>query len=54
LAFPAVAAGQHALTAVADNLALRWTLADNGRVEVEVRTRDHTDVSIGPTAPNSG
>jgi len=45
-AFAAVAAGHHALTVVPDNLALPWTLADNGRVEVEVRTRDHTDVSI--------
>src|SRR5260221_2564117 len=44
--FPAVAAGHHALTVVPDNLALPWTLADNGRVDVDVRTRDHTDVSI--------
>jgi hypothetical protein len=46
-AFPAVATGHHTLNVVPDNLPLPWTLADNGRVEVEVRTRDHTDVSIG-------
>lgn len=45
-AFAAVAAGHHVLTVVPDNLALPWILDDNGRVELDVRTRDHTDVSI--------
>jgi hypothetical protein len=44
--FPAVASGTHVLTAVPDNLPLPWTIAGDGRVQVEVRTRDHTDVSI--------
>ena len=45
--FPAVASGNHELTVVPDNLPLPWTVAGDGHVQVEVRTRDHTDVSIG-------
>jgi hypothetical protein len=45
--FPAVATGSHIVTVVPDNLPLPWTVAGDGRVQVEVRTRDHTDVSIG-------
>jgi hypothetical protein len=45
--FPAVASGSHVITVVPDNLPLPWTIAGDGRVQVEVRTRDHTDISIG-------
>jgi hypothetical protein len=45
--FPAVAAGHHVLTVQADNLPLPWTLAHEGRAEVEVGTRDRVDVNIG-------
>ncbi len=52
--FPAVAAGHHVLTVEPDNLPLPWILADNGRVEVEVRTRDHTDVTIAAHSARFG
>ncbi len=45
--FPAVAAGRHLLTVVPDNLPLPWILADEGRVEIEVRVREHLAVEIG-------
>jgi hypothetical protein len=45
--FPAVAAGHHVLTVQADNLPLPWTLTDSGRTEVDVATRDRTEVNIG-------
>jgi SdrD B-like domain len=45
--FPAVAAGRHALTVQSDNLPLPWALQNQGRTEVDVTTRDRTDVSIG-------
>src|SRR5271169_1873633 len=45
--FPAVAAGHHVITVQADNLPLPWQLANQGRTEVEVATRDRTDVAIG-------
>jgi hypothetical protein len=45
--FPAVAAGHHVLRVQGDNLPLPWTLADEGRTEVEVGTRDRVDVNIG-------
>ncbi|HZC77732.1 MAG TPA: SdrD B-like domain-containing protein, partial [Ktedonobacterales bacterium] len=45
--FPAVAAGHHVLRVQADALPLPWTLADEGRTEVEVGTRDRVDVNIG-------
>jgi hypothetical protein len=44
--FPAVATGHHSLTVVPDNLPLPWTVVGDGRVEADVRTRDHTDISI--------
>jgi hypothetical protein len=45
--FPAVAAGHHVLTVQADNLPLPWTMVNSGRTEVEVSTRDRTDIAIG-------
>jgi hypothetical protein len=44
--FPAVAVGHHVITVSPDNLPLPWTVIGDGRVAVEVRTRDHTDVRI--------
>ncbi len=45
--FPAVAAGHHVLTVQADNLPLPWTLTNSGRTEVDVATRNGTEVNIG-------
>jgi hypothetical protein len=45
--FPAVAAGHHVLTVQADNLPLPWTLTNSGRTEVDVATRERTEVDIG-------
>jgi len=45
--FPAVAAGHHVLTVQADNLPLPWTLTNSGRTEVDVATRERTDIDIG-------
>jgi len=45
--FPAVAAGHHVLTVQADNLPLPWTVAGEGRTEVNVGTRDRVDVNVG-------
>ena len=45
--FAAVVAGHHVLTVQTDNLPLPWTLANQGRTEVEVGTRDRVDVNIG-------
>jgi SdrD B-like domain len=45
--FSAVAAGHHVVTVQGDNLPLPWTLVNEGRVEVDVATRDRTDIDIG-------
>jgi hypothetical protein len=45
--FQAVAAGHHVLTVQTDNLPLPWTLTNSGRTEVEVGTRERTEVDIG-------
>src|SRR5271168_4752543 len=45
-AFPAVATGHHVITVVSDNLPLPWTLVNGGRAEVEVTTRNRTDITI--------
>jgi hypothetical protein len=45
--FPVVVAGHHVVQAISDNLPLPWNLIGGGRVEVDVKTRDHADVSIG-------
>jgi hypothetical protein len=45
--FPAVVAGHHVITVQQDNLPLPWTLNDSGRTEVDVKTRDRTELDIG-------
>jgi hypothetical protein len=45
--FQAVAAGHHVVTVQVDNLPLPWTLTNAGRTEVEVSTRERTEVDIG-------
>ena len=45
--FPVVVAGRHVLTVGTDNLPLPWILPANGRQEVEVSTRQRTEVAIG-------
>ncbi|MGH8211405.1 MAG: hypothetical protein ACREU6_17765, partial [Steroidobacteraceae bacterium] len=49
--FLAVASGHHVVSVIADNLPLPWTLMNQGRVEVEITTRDRTDISIGAQRP---
>jgi len=44
--FPAVVAGHHVISVVPDNLPLPWSVIGDGRVDVDVKTRDHTDISI--------
>jgi hypothetical protein len=49
--FPAVGSGHHVLTVISDNLPLPWTLVNGGRTDVEVSTRNRTEVSIGARRP---
>jgi hypothetical protein len=49
--FPVVATGHHVITVVPDNLPLPWILANGGRAEVEVTTRDRTEISIAAQRP---
>jgi hypothetical protein len=49
--FPVVATGHHVVTVVPDNLPLPWVLATGGRKEVEVTTRDRTEISIAAERP---
>jgi hypothetical protein len=49
--FPAVATGHHIITVVSDNLPLPWTLVDDGRVELDVTTRNRTAVSVAAQRP---
>jgi hypothetical protein len=49
--FPVVATGHHVITVISDNLPLPWILVNAGRTEVEVTTRDRTEVSIGAQRP---
>ena len=44
--FSMVATGHHVITVVSDNLPLPWTLINSGRTEVQVTTRNRTDISI--------
>jgi hypothetical protein len=44
--FPVVATGHHVITVVSDNLPLPWALVNDGRAELEVTTRDRTEISI--------
>jgi hypothetical protein len=49
--FPVVATGHHVIQVIADNLPLPWSLVNNGRSEIEVTTRDRTEISIGAQRP---
>jgi hypothetical protein len=49
--FPVVATGHHIITVVPDNLPLPWALLNGGRKEVEVSTRDRTEISIAAQRP---
>jgi hypothetical protein len=49
--FPVVATGHHVITVVSDNVPLPWILVNDGRTEVEVTTRSHTETSIGAQRP---
>jgi hypothetical protein len=49
--FPVVATGHHVLTVISDNLPLPWTLVNGGRTELEVTTRNRTDISIAAQRP---
>jgi len=42
-----VVAGHHVLTVQSDNLPLPWTVTNAGHTEVDVSTRDRTEVNIG-------
>jgi hypothetical protein len=50
-AFPAVATGHHVIAVISDNLPLPWTLVGGGRAEVEVTTRNRSDVNIAAQRP---
>jgi hypothetical protein len=45
--FPAVVSGHHVITVQSDNLPLPWALTNSGRTEVEVSTRNRSEVDIG-------
>ena len=49
--FPVVATGHHVITVIPDNLPLPWTLVNEGRAQVEVATRDRTDIAIPAQRP---
>ncbi len=49
--FPVVATGHHVITVIPDNLPLPWTLVNEGRAEVEVMTRDRTEIGIAAQRP---
>jgi hypothetical protein len=46
-----VATGHHVISVVPDNLPLPWTLLNEGRAEVEVTTRDRTEIDIAAQRP---
>jgi len=39
------------ITVISDNLPLPWTIANDGRTQVEVTTRNRTEISIGAQRP---
>jgi hypothetical protein len=49
--FSAVATGRHVITVIADNLPLPWILLNGGRAEVQVATRDRTNIAIAAQRP---
>jgi hypothetical protein len=44
--FPAVGPGDHVLTVIPDNVPLPWSVAGDGRVSIQVRVRDQTQIQI--------
>ncbi len=44
--FPLVASGRHAITVIPDNLALPYSIADEGKRDVVIRTRETTTLEI--------
>jgi hypothetical protein len=46
-----VATGHHIITVIPDNLPLPWALVNEGRAEVEVMTRDRTEIGIAAQRP---
>lgn len=44
--FPAVATGHHLITVITDNLPLPWTLVGDGRADVDVTTRNRTEIDV--------
>jgi hypothetical protein len=49
--FPVVATGRHIITVIPDNLPLPWTLVNEGRAEIQVMTRDRTEIGIAAQRP---
>jgi hypothetical protein len=49
--FPVVTTGHHLITVISDNLPLPWTLVNEGRTEVQVNTRDRTEIAIAAQRP---
>jgi hypothetical protein len=49
--FPVVATGHHIITVIPDNLPLPWVLVNEGRAEVEVITRDRTEIVMAAQRP---
>jgi hypothetical protein len=49
--FEWVAAGNHVLTVISDNLPLPWQLDKDGRSEIKIYTRESTTVNIAATKP---
>jgi hypothetical protein len=49
--FPVVATGHHVITVVPDNLPLPWILTNGGRAELEVGTRNRTEIGIAAQRP---
>jgi hypothetical protein len=46
-----VATGHHVITVIPDNLPLPWSLVNQGRAELEVTTRNRTDIGIAAQRP---
>jgi hypothetical protein len=42
-----VVSGHHVITVQGDNLPLPWSITNSGRTEVQVGTRDRTELDIG-------
>jgi uncharacterized protein YfaP (DUF2135 family) len=49
--FPYVAVGKHTITVVSDNLPLPWVIVGDGRQQIQVFTREATQVSVGAIKP---